>query len=93
MPGSLEPAYLSEQQVSNAADDEIGGTALHQSLLPPVQQLRQEAGVKLQQLVQTGKNGMNHTRLQHHLLLHPPPVHPLHDPQSPYVVELCLDEL
>lgn len=87
------PAYLSEQQVPDPAHREVGGAALHQALLPPVQQFGQEAGVPLQQLVQTGEDGVNHARLQHHLLLHPPPVHPLHDPQRPHVVELRLDEL
>lgn len=85
--------YLSEQQFSNPADSEVGGAALHQTLLPPVQQLWQESWVPLQQLVQTGEDGVNHSRLQHHLLLHPPPVHPFHDPQRPNMVKLCLDQL
>lgn len=85
--------YLSDQQVSDVADHEVSGTALHQTLLPPAQQLRQEVGVPLQQLVQTGEDGVNDACLQHHLLLHPPPVHALHDPQRPHVMELRLDQL
>lgn len=86
-------SHLSEQQVSDVAHGEVGGTALDQALLSAAQQLRQEARVPLQQLVQAGEDGVHHTRLQHHLLLHAPPVHALHDPQCAHMVELSLDQL
>lgn len=85
--------YLSEQQVSDPAHGEVGVAALQETLPPAAQQLRQEVGVPLQQLIQAGEDGVNHACLQHHLLLHPPPVHPLHDPQGPHVVELGLEQL
>lgn len=86
-------SHLSEQQVSDPAHCEVCGAALRQTLIPAAQQLGQEVGVPVHQLVQAGEDGVNHTGLQHHLLLHPPPVHPLHDLQCPHVVELSLEQL
>lgn len=86
-------SYLSDQQVSNTTNCEVVGAALGQTLFSAGQQLRQEVGVKLQQLVQTREHAMDNARLQHHFFLQPAPVHALHDSQRPHVMELCLDEL
>ena len=85
--------HLFQQHISQLVDSEVVGAASLQAVVAPCEQLCQEAYMEASEAVQAGEDGVNHARLQLHLLQLALAEHPLHNAKCPHVVQLCLDQL
>lgn len=74
-------------------DDEVPGATRAQGMAPAIQQLAEEARVDVSELVHTGEQALDHSRLQLQLFQHARAEEAGHDLQCPHVVQLCLDQL